>query len=424
MCRHYGEGDEIYLFGFSRGAYTVRSLAGFVSRCGLLKAEQFSTPENWKAIDLLYHDGYRMQRPMAELRRGLGETKFRNRESELIPIRFIGVWDTVGSLGIPDDFGILNLLDNAGDHTFHNTSLGKNVQAARHALAMDELRGTFQPTLWTGYEAGRNVKQMWFPGAHSDVGGGYRECGLSDGALKWMIEEARETGLAFDQQICDQIRPNYQDSMHDPCVGLFAMLPTQPRSTPSLKDARQYHPSAMERHRNPPIHQCPYRRPHLSEYDGSFEIFSRQQWNSTGLWLEAGVEYAFAASGEWLDSSIACGPAGTRDGHFELGELAHVGGAILGDIEAVFRKLSGNENAQFRYTRRHDDMPWFCLVGCIANGSGQVHDVNQAHEAFEIGAGCKYTPQVSGYLYAYANDAWNCYANNKGYVSLRVAAAG
>lgn len=421
LCRHYDEGDDIYLFGFSRGAYTVRSLAGFIARCGLLRAERFSSTDAWKAIDLLYRDGYRGPAPVQELRGKIGEINFRNKLAEPIPIRFIGVWDTVGSLGIPDDFGFLNLLDNAGDHTFHDTSLGKNVQAARHALAMDELRGTFQPTLWTELDADRNVKQIWFPGAHSDIGGGYRECGLSDGALKWMIDEARETGLAFDQQICDQILPNYRDTMHDPCTGLFAMLPTQPRSTPSLKDVRQYHSSALERHRDPPIHQCPYRRPHLSEYEDKLEIYARQQWNATGMWLEAGVEYKFEASGEWLDSSIACGPAGTIDGKFELGELAHIGGSILGDIEAGFRKLVGNKEAQFRFTRRHDDMPWFCLVGSIANGTGQIQSVNQAHETFEIGNGCTYTPEKSGYLYAYANDAWNCYANNKGYVSLKVS---
>jgi hypothetical protein len=421
LCRNYQQGDDIYLFGFSRGAYTVRSLSGFIARCGLLKAEKLSTPELWKGIELLYGDGYRERKDIASLRARIGDVNFCNPAGMVIPTRFIGVWDTVGSLGIPDDLGILNLLDNPKDHTFHNTSLGASVTAARHALAMDENRGAFQPTLWTNVEPDRNLKQVWFPGAHSDVGGGYRECGLADGALKWMIDEARETGLAFDEGICRQIKPNYQDTMHDPCTGLFALMPTQPRSIPSLKDSARFHLSALERHRDPPIHQCPYRRPHLAEYEGEFEIFARQQWNPTGLWLEAGVPYVFEASGEWLDSTISCGPGGTNDGKIQLGEFAHVVGSILGDIKLVFRKLSGNENAELKFTRRHERMPWFCLVGSIANGAGQEQSVNLPHEAFKIGTGCEYTPLASGYFYAYSNDAWNCYANNKGHVRLKVS---
>ena len=420
LCRNYQPGDDIYLFGFSRGAYTVRSLSGFIARCGLLKAEAPATSDLWNWVELLYGEGYRKRKNIGSLRAAIGESHFWNAAGDVIPTRFIGVWDTVGALGIPDDLGVLNLLDNPDNHTFHNTSLGASVKVARHALAMDELRGSFQPTLWTDVAPDRDVKQVWFPGAHSDVGGGYRECGLADGALNWMIDEARETGLAFDEGIRRQIKPNYQDTVHNPCTGLFALMPTQPRATPSLKDAAHFHLSALERHRDPPIHQCPYRHPHLTEHEGEFEIFARQQWNPTGLWLEAGVTYEFAASGEWLDSTISCGPGGTDDENFELGELAHIGGTILGGIKSEFRKLSGNANAEMKFTRRHENMPWFCLVGSIANGAGQKHNVNLPHEAFKIGKGCKYTPKASGYFYAYANDAWNCYANNKGYVRLRV----
>ena len=421
LCRNYEQDDDIYLFGFSRGAYTVRSLAGFIARCGLLKTETFGTAELWKAIELLYAQGYREHKDIPALRAKIGEGKFRNPPGVVIPTRFIGVWDTVGALGIPDDMGILNLLDNPKDHVFHDTSLGASVKAARHALAMDELRGAFQPTLWTDVEADRNVKQVWFPGAHSDVGGGYRECGLADGSLKWMIDEARETGLAFDEAICRQIAPNYQDTMHDPCTGVFALMPTQPRGIPSMKENARFHLSALERHRDPPIHQCPYRRPHLSEYEGEFDIFARQQWNPTGLWLEAGVTYVFEAHGEWVDSTISCGPGGTNDGKFELGEFAHIAGSILGDIELAFRKLSGNKDAELQFTRRHESMPWFCLVGSIANGAGEMQGVRVPHESFEIGRGREYTPRASGYFYAYSNDAWNCYANNKGHVRLKVS---
>ena len=108
-------------------------------------------------------------------------------------MHFIGVWDTVGALGIPDHLGVLNLLEEPNKYKFHDTQLNPLVKHARHAIAVDEMRQSFEPTLWTRTE-GRDVKQVWFPGAHSDVGGGYRETGLSDGALAWMVAEAEDKG--------------------------------------------------------------------------------------------------------------------------------------------------------------------------------------------------------------------------------------
>ena len=105
------------------------------------------------------------------------------------------MWDTVGALGIPNNLAILNLLDNIKRYAFHDTELGCNVIHARHAVAIDEKRASFSPTLWSNVQKRKRVKQIWFPGVHSNVGGGYIDTGLSDIALKWMIDEAVEAGL-------------------------------------------------------------------------------------------------------------------------------------------------------------------------------------------------------------------------------------
>jgi hypothetical protein len=427
LCDNYQPGDQIYLFGFSRGAYTVRSLVGFMNRCGLLKTEGLGMKASWDAIDTLYKDGYRkrgddaaVEAAVRKLRKDIGEEHFHNAAGEKLPIHFLGVWDTVGSLGIPDYFGVLDLALDRHDNSFHNTSFSDNVKIGRHALAMDEMRESFQPTLWTDIPADADVQQIWFPGVHSDVGGGYQQSGLSDGALQWMLEEAQKAGLELRAGVFKQIKPNALDILHDSCEGFFSMLPTQPRAVPSLREDGPFHRSVMERYEVPPLSQAPYRMPHRSADGQGIDIYARQQWNLTGIWLEAGKTYEFKARGEWLDASIHCGPVGSRDGHFQMGELAYAFGGMLGMVKRAFRQLTGNPDADLKFTRRHEDVDWFCLVGAIANGAGVVGDKAEPHEFIVIGDGCRYRPKKPGYLYAYANDAWNCYGNNKGSVELIV----
>ena len=418
LCSNYNAGDNIFLFGFSRGAYTVRSLAGMIGYCGLLHDEEPDTT-SWDRIKRLFEKGYRAKvesRPQWDV---LGWTFHDNQ----IPIHFVGVWDTVGALGIPDDLGLLNLVDNPNDHNFHDCSLSLGVRHARHAVAMDEIRKSFQPTLWSNAATHPDAQERWFPGVHSDVGGGYHEAGLANGALRWMIVEAANCGLVFNEAMVDQIQGNIHDLMHDSCVPPFSALPTQPRAVPKFgKDAVEYHNSAFERHLNPPVHQSPYRVPHRTPDGRGIEVYAAEKWNASGVWLEAGTTYIFRARGSWLDSSIVCGAAGADDGNFQLGEIGQMFGSLLGGIEEEFKRLTGNTSAQFRFTRRHEDMPWFALAGAIANGGGaDAKGHIQDHETFLIGDGCTYTPMRSGYFYAYANDAWNCYGNNRGRVTLSIA---
>jgi len=413
-------GDTIFLFGFSRGAFTARSLAGLVTRYGLLKLPKNDALGRAKAVKELYRDGYR---------KGNDDivTKYEfHQDSDTI--EFLGVWDTVGALGVPDDKAIFELFDNPLSYQFHDVTLSPSVKQARHALALDEMRGSFTPTLWKDFDSrdAGSVKQIWFPGVHSDIGGGYKEQGLSNCALKWMVDEALSfpgSTLRFNGNFLEQIKPDSLDHLHDSHVGFMKALIPSPRSIPKLEDNGDISPYIYERINNPPIQQETYRvlRPFVDN-TVEIDIYAKHPWFWTGIYLEAGRTYRFQASGVWFDKSIPASPAGTSDGEFHLGEVVHVAGSLFGKLESVWKKVSGNENADFAGTRRYENSDWFCLMGSIANGSHPGRDgTPDDHETFEIGEGVTRTVKQSGYLYCFANDAWGLYGNNRGYVTLAVS---
>lgn len=153
-------------------------------------------------------------------------------------------------------------------------------------------------------------------------------------------------------------------------------------------------------------------------------MFARQRWNASGIFLEDDAEYELTASGEWVDRTLKCGPDGMDDGKFQVGELVHVALSAFGKLETLYKKVTGNTHADFWATKREEAMPWFALVGVVANGLGV--DQNKQlipHKTFKIGAKCtlRLGKGEAGYLYCFANDAWAAYGNNKGSVSLDVA---
>lgn len=425
LSKHYEEGDEVYLFGFSRGAYTVRSLAGWLGR-GLLVGGTFQNEPKafWGAIDKAFTQ-YR-----ARTDEPLGHPIFH--QGKALPVHFLGVWDTVGALGIPDHLGLLNLLDQDHRWRFHDTKLGSHVAIARHAVALDERRLSFSPTLWTGYKAHQNVKQLWFAGTHSDVGGGLVGSELSDIALRWMLDEAGADGheggggLAYHAHMVNQLRPDPSAPYRDSLMSIFKHLPTRPRGLPMMhSDSRDLHPSVVERVQRPPLTQGPYHPTRLMRPQESVEmpVYAHEPWNRTGLFLDPG-RYRFEAAGEWLDDHIVCGPGGTKDGRFFIGELVHRIGDVVGVLEGAFKQISGNKAADFVGTRRHENIPWFALVGCVAREYRFDPDASEQHIApcneFKIGEDAEVDVVHSGYFYAFANDAWAFYGNNRGSVSLRV----
>jgi uncharacterized protein (DUF2235 family) len=182
--------DEIFLFGFSRGAFTARSLGGFIRSCGLLKRSKLGTlPKAWRF--------YREEddRTIDNFCRSHGDTCHRD-----VRIKFMGVWDTVGALGVPS--GFFGTALNA-EYEFHNTTPSDIVDYAYHALAVDEHRDEFVPTFWTGSKpvTCHEIEQRWFAGAHSDVGGGYGNRALADRPLVWMAQKAQARGLVLDWSV-------------------------------------------------------------------------------------------------------------------------------------------------------------------------------------------------------------------------------
>jgi uncharacterized protein (DUF2235 family) len=211
LMSRYEDGDKIYLFGFSRGAYTARSLGGLIGRCGLL----------------LPGSPFSIQQIFERYRRGgdvpsLLDLQFRRRPRELwshedewlieysrrVEIDFIGVWDTVGALGIP--VGRLRGLSRKS-YYFHNTNPSTLYKHMYQALAVDENRKDYQASLWTLFQAkdepkptlkpDQTVEQRWFIGAHCNVGGGYKNDALGQIPLVWMLKKATDAGLRFKRDL-------------------------------------------------------------------------------------------------------------------------------------------------------------------------------------------------------------------------------
>jgi hypothetical protein len=272
LCRHYRPGDHIYIFGFSRGAFTARTLAGLIGRCGILDPTK-TVPRlrlfRWRYEDvhLNTHEGlttgvslaYRSYRqvykaPFARLYRWLRDRflkkipmpdEFRRKHSldEEARIKFLGVWDTVDAVGLPVD-ELSTMIDRVFyPHRFPDQDLSPQVERACHAIAIDDERHTFHPVLWNerGTADSRRITQVWFPGMHSDVGGGYPDDDLARVPLCWMIgqvsfDQRRGDGLRFDPDRLREIEQRAQPlgKMHDSRRGLGVYYRYRPRHVWSL----------------------------------------------------------------------------------------------------------------------------------------------------------------------------------------------
>ncbi|XHX79755.1 MAG: DUF2235 domain-containing protein [Stenomitos frigidus ULC029] len=193
LCLNYEAGDEIYLFGFSRGAYTVRSLGGLLHCAGLLSRFNICHADEAYEIYRIYADDERRQKA-DEFRRQKASAK--------VPITLLACWDTVGAMGIPDllPFSPLNQTINAR-YKFHDVKLSSLINNALHAIAIDEHREIFDVALMEkrSESQAQVLRQVWFPGGHGCVGGGTAQHrGLSDGALKWVMDEISQLGLKLE----------------------------------------------------------------------------------------------------------------------------------------------------------------------------------------------------------------------------------
>jgi uncharacterized protein (DUF2235 family) len=239
LIDHYNPGDEIFIFGFSRGAYTARSLTGYIAKCGLLKR---GAP---LGVNQLYN---RYRRPDArtiwnliESRNAgtLGQTTPEEKSmleySQPIHIKFVGVWETVGTLGIPR-FDIRFISRSTLD--FHDTGLRRPMENGFHALAIDEHRRQFPPTLWTVRRPKdsnvriaeprplTSVEQRWFVGSHDNIGGGRKNDPLANIPLRWIMKKASLHGLAFRNDVVDEdedvLKADIYNSYSDFMCGIYA----------------------------------------------------------------------------------------------------------------------------------------------------------------------------------------------------------
>ena len=234
----YEPGDEIYIFGFSRGAYTARSLAGLIRSCGIPPRANMNrvkeAMERYRSRDPDTKpddpDSFLFRADFAPFTATSEEEwnwrlKARPGMCVKLNITYLGVWDTVGALGVPNHWGIAKYLNRK--HQFHDDHLSRMVTSARHAVAINEHRKTFPPALWSAKLDAMNrdgmgvefetsldpdsradwpYRQEWFPGDHGSIGGGGDRLGLSSYTCEWIAEGAQRAGLDMDQKVIDSIQ--------------------------------------------------------------------------------------------------------------------------------------------------------------------------------------------------------------------------
>lgn len=185
LMANYEPGDHLYLFGFSRGAYTARALAGMLYSVGLLHP---GTENLIPYAQQYWQKDFRVAPPNKSEGEVLCED-FRNTLTRPSPVHFLGVWDTVGSVGFINQF-----------RTFPFTYKNVAITHVRHAVSVDERRACFRQNLMSSDPAEQDVKNVWFAGVHSDVGGGYdpKEAGLAKITFEWMMREAAQCGLQIN----------------------------------------------------------------------------------------------------------------------------------------------------------------------------------------------------------------------------------
>jgi len=240
IVHNYEKDDEIYLFGFSRGAYTIRSLCGLINNCSILKS----------AEGRLIEDAFKLYKTKKHKPKDAYSVKWRADHSvqDKTKIHFVGVWDTVGAMGLP--FSLFGLIEKKA--LFYDKKLGSNIIKARHALSLDELREDFTPTIWQPRES-IDLKQVWFAGVHADVGGSYtpdkdKTC-LADIPFLWMINEAEASGLVFESYLKNTITINPLASQHNEYKrGYLALGKEQREIPPPTKIPTYVHHSVKQRY--------------------------------------------------------------------------------------------------------------------------------------------------------------------------------
>lgn len=330
----YQPGDSIYLFGFSRGAFTVRSLGGLICLCGIVDPNKkakwpwswwhWSMPWRWSRrgaewpLRARIKAAYKTYRKAHKLRRRRkSETrtrKFEKRAEKLcdefrkkyslvnpnggpgcrdprdIPIRCIGVWDTVDAVGLPVD-ELTDALDLVFRFKFHRHELHRCVESGYHAVSIDDQRHTFHPVMWNEGEkqSHQRIEQVWFAGVHSNVGGGYPKDQMALVALDWMMEKAEGEKLRFRGELRDEYRneANVNGEIYDSRSGLSSYYRYRPRNIHEISDKAlkngdlpKIHPTVFDRIDKATADYAPVNLPKEAEIAGRP---GKQWWQTLGL---------------------------------------------------------------------------------------------------------------------------------------------
>ena len=247
LAMNYEPGDRVFLFGFSRGAATVRAFLGFIACCGLVKGKNLPHEKLEKYTRDAF-DAYRHSRSDPQRAKEFCEHE---NSHHVIDIHFVGVWDTVSALGLPgwfDRLGLISivltklfnlvdrLLNIVWKHHFYRYELSNNIKHAYQALALDDARSAFKPMVWNENGFKGKVEQVWFAGMHSNVGGGYEREGMANVALYWMLVRAADKKLKLKPGFIEQCEEdaNVNGRLYDSRDGLAILYPFHPRQVEAL----------------------------------------------------------------------------------------------------------------------------------------------------------------------------------------------
>ncbi|CAN5808620.1 hypothetical protein BH11PSE8_BH11PSE8_22250 [soil metagenome] len=402
-----GPSDRIFLVGFSRAVFVARSIAGMIDAVGLVKVPSA------RQID----------RAFRNYRRRAGKLSPAEAHTD-VRVHAIGVWDTVGALGLAM-WGRSYNLRSVFPNDFHELSPASSVDHVFHGLAMDERRTSFFPEPWRDGDGARqpSVEECWFRGVHSDVGGGYGDARLSDISLGWMVDRLKSVGLLVRDN-APATRPDPGGRVHNSVRGpLWANVASWPRSAPSktLQEGagrREYlHDSIAERERQLRTKGSDERWRQRLRWGEKLRVSvaADRLWVYSGIILEAGHTYRLTAEGYWQDGNDP-----PVDGFGQPPAQ-----------ESPIKKLA-------RRWRRLPSARWMSLVALadepieVPAGVGSLLEalvhliwsdppwfVRRLHP-LRTGAGIELSPKRQCMLWLFANDYFRMYANNSGSMAVTV----
>lgn len=434
IVRQYQPGDRIYLLGFSRGAFAARCIAGVISRCGLLRAEfQRYAPDVVRIFRTR-----RSPDALAALRPDMAYPPIGSQHAaphiHAVEVAFLGVFDTVASLGFPL-WGWWFRIGAAWNNQAFKTDPARTCRAVYHALAMDERRSQFFPTLFTPVqhdaEHPKVLKQVWFRGAHADVGGGYDRHEVSDIPLQWMMDAMAQHGLTFHSNPTVIRSPNPLARLHDelarePTWKIFGSWPrwhpvpgvdAELQSSGLHASVQQRAKVMWERTGRPDLYS-------LAVGESlEFTVDTRRDWYRSGLIIEHGGCYRIDyIGGQTRDAEcLPCGPAGQRAGWSDIRGWPFM---------QAMRRRPDDDWMQLVATVAHP-RPWDPVerrLTAVLRYLGRSAPSELQRQLASIGrslrqpgdALCLINQAPSGMLHLFANDWWQTATNNSGGPALRI----